>query len=89
MSVQAQELAQVLKQHRMATHVNLIPWNPVDESDFERPSGNSVSRFRRTLEAAGIDATVRTSRGLDAAAACGQLRNMYQKQTLPDYSKLE
>jgi 23S rRNA (adenine2503-C2)-methyltransferase len=47
---------------------------------FERPSAAAVERFRGALEAAGIVATVRWSRGLEAAAACGQLR---LRETLP------
>ncbi len=43
--VQAEELASLLKSHDLASHVNLIPWNPVDESEFERPSGNAVRLF--------------------------------------------
>ncbi len=68
------------------SHVNLIPWNPVDESEFVRPSGNRIFNFVRTLEAAGLTATVRVTRGLEAAAACGQLRNMYQKEPLPAFA---
>jgi 23S rRNA (adenine2503-C2)-methyltransferase len=58
---------------RRAT-VNLIPFNPVDESGYRRPSAQDVERFRSTLERAGLVATVRWSRGVEDAAACGQLR---------------
>lgn len=76
----AQELADLLRKHgNMRSHVNLIPWNPVDESEFKRPSKNSVRRFIGVLEKAGIRCSVRVTRGLEAAAACGQLRNAYQK----------
>jgi 23S rRNA (adenine2503-C2)-methyltransferase len=43
-----------------------------------------VSAFRSVLEGAGIPVSVRTTRGLEAAAACGQLRNSFQKQQLQD-----
>ena len=38
--------------------------------------------FKRTLDAAGIPTSVRITRGLEAAAACGQLRNRNQKEPL-------
>lgn len=87
--VQAQELCRLLKQHRVATHVNLIPWNPVDDGDFQRPSRSGVDQFRKVLEANGVEVTIRVTRGLDAAAACGQLRNQNQAQALRQFAPLE
>jgi 23S rRNA (adenine2503-C2)-methyltransferase len=58
---------------RRAT-VNLIPFNPVAESDYGRPAQRDVERFRARLARAGLVATVRWSRGVENAAACGQLR---------------
>ena len=79
----AQELAGVLKRYgSMRSHVNVIPWNPVDESEFKRPTRNGVMQFVNVLEGAGIAASVRHTRGLEAAAACGQLRNRFQSQPL-------
>lgn len=80
--LQAQQLVDLLRQHRLMGHVNLIPWNPVDESEYKRPSKARVAAFQRVLEEAGLPVSIRTTRGLEAAAACGQLRNMYQKQGL-------
>jgi 23S rRNA (adenine2503-C2)-methyltransferase len=53
--------------------VNLIPFNSFPQSDYQRPSGNAVSRFWQVLVDAGYIVTVRTTRGDDIAAACGQL----------------
>jgi 23S rRNA (adenine2503-C2)-methyltransferase len=58
---------------RRAT-VNLIPYNPVEGARYGRPSAGAAELFRRTLQDAGVVATVRWSRGLEADAACGQLR---------------
>lgn len=58
---------------RRAT-VNLIPYNPTPELPFARPAPDAVSGFHDRLRAGGLVATVRWSRGLDGAAACGQLR---------------
>jgi 23S rRNA (adenine2503-C2)-methyltransferase len=38
--------------------------------------------FKNTLEDMNVPASIRQSRGLEAAAACGQLRNAYQKNAL-------
>ena len=76
---QAKDLAALLKEHgNMKSHVNVIPWNPVDESEFKRPSRKNVTTFVRVLEQAGIKTSIRVTRGLEAAAACGQLRNKHQ-----------
>mmetsp|Transcript_12871 Transcript_12871/g.44682 ORF Transcript_12871/g.44682 Transcript_12871/m.44682 type:complete len:247 (+) Transcript_12871:726-1466(+) len=62
------------------SHVNLIPWNPVDESEYRRPSKAAVDAFAKRLQQARVTTSVRHTRGLDAAAACGQLRNRHQKK---------
>ncbi|MCL6615132.1 MAG: 23S rRNA (adenine(2503)-C(2))-methyltransferase RlmN, partial [Firmicutes bacterium] len=58
----------------MLAHVNLIPWNPVPGVAFRPPSPAELERFRRRLTAAGLNATVRRTRGAEFNAACGQLR---------------
>ncbi|KAG2448464.1 hypothetical protein HYH02_006356 [Chlamydomonas schloesseri] len=83
----AQELVALLQRYNLMSHVNVIPWNPVDESEFKRPSRNRVFAFTRAVEAAGLPCTVRETRGLEAAAACGQLRNQFQKTPLPQFEK--
>ncbi len=68
---QARELAELLTD--FPCKINLIPFNPFDLSDYKRPSGNAVSRFWQVLVDAGYIVTVRTTRGDDINAACGQL----------------
>ncbi|MBK7644105.1 MAG: 23S rRNA (adenine(2503)-C(2))-methyltransferase RlmN [Planctomycetes bacterium] len=68
----AERLAQRLRGRRCT--VNLIPFNPVEGSPFKRPGSREVEFFRAELEAEGIIATVRWSRGLESDSACGQLR---------------
>lgn len=68
---QARELAQLLRE--FPCKINLIPFNPFSQSDYKRPSGNAVSRFWQVLVDAGYIVTVRTTRGDDIDAACGQL----------------
>ncbi|MEB3885733.1 23S rRNA (adenine(2503)-C(2))-methyltransferase RlmN [Lyngbya sp. CCY1209] len=55
-------------------HVNLIPYNPINEVDYQRPSPQQIQTFVDELEQRKIAVSVRYSRGLDADAACGQLR---------------
>jgi 23S rRNA (adenine2503-C2)-methyltransferase len=59
--------------------MNLIPYNPVSEFDHKTPSGKEMIAFRDSLEDAGIHATIRTPRGRDVGAACGQLRHSHQE----------
>jgi 23S rRNA (adenine2503-C2)-methyltransferase len=87
-STQARDLAALLRQHDLQSHINLIPWNPVDESEFQRPSRNRVYAFKALLEQAGIPVSIRITRGLEAAAACGQLRNQFQKEPLQQFQAL-
>ena len=68
----AAELAQHLRGFQ--SHVNLIPYNPIDEADYQRPSEASIDRFVTALESRHIAVSVRYSRGLEENAACGQLR---------------
>jgi 23S rRNA (adenine2503-C2)-methyltransferase len=55
-------------------YVNVIPWNPVEELGFARPERERALGFVRALRARGLFATVRWSAGVEAEAACGQLR---------------
>jgi len=68
----AERLAARLRGRRCT--VNLIPFNPVEGSPFKRPGSREVEFFRAELEAEGVIATVRWSRGLESDSACGQLR---------------
>ena len=54
--------------------VNLIPFNPIPWTDWLPSTPERVAEFARVLEGRGVDAAVRTPRGRDIDAACGQLR---------------
>ena len=68
---QARELAALLRQ--LPCKINLIPFNPFPNSGFERPGKAAITRFWEALTQAGYVVTVRTTRGDDIDAACGQL----------------
>jgi 23S rRNA (adenine2503-C2)-methyltransferase len=72
---QALALARLLRPRERESSifkVNLIPYNPTD-SEFDGSSRESIATFREALDARGVPATVRLTRGRDIAAACGQL----------------
>lgn len=71
-SEQAAELAQLLRGFQ--SHVNLIPYNPIREAGYQRPSSHRIQAFINILKQQQIAVSVRYSRGLEADAACGQLR---------------
>lgn len=53
--------------------VNLIPFNDIENTEFERPEEQDVIAFQKRLQAQDLYAHVRTTRGDDKTAACGQL----------------
>ncbi|WP_237133689.1 23S rRNA (adenine(2503)-C(2))-methyltransferase RlmN [Pseudohongiella sp. O18] len=75
----ARELAALLKD--FPCKINLIPFNPFEQSDYRRPSNSSVNTFREILQQADYTVTVRTTRGDDIGAACGQLVGEVADQT--------
>ncbi|WP_297888675.1 23S rRNA (adenine(2503)-C(2))-methyltransferase RlmN [Sulfurihydrogenibium sp.] len=70
----AKRLVNLLKKDKHRFKVNLIPFNPYPESDFERPEENRVLAFEKILWDNNIATFIRWSKGRDIAAACGQLR---------------
>ncbi len=77
----AEALARLIRGFQ--SHVNLIPYNPIAEEEFQRPAPGAVDAFRRALQQRSIAVSVRASRGLDADAACGQLRRRLQDTLEP------
>ncbi len=54
--------------------VNLIFFNPFEGTNYERPSNNSMAKFKDYLLSKGLMCTIRESKGIDISAACGQLK---------------
>lgn len=71
----AQMLIALMKKYKIGAKFNLIPFNPWPGCDFKPSSNNRVHTFSRELEKAGFAAPVRTARGQDILAACGQLKS--------------
>ncbi len=58
----------------MLCHVNLIPVNTIDQSDYRKSDKEAIEKFKNIIEKHKITATVRRKLGADINAACGQLR---------------
>ena len=67
----AKELAKILRD--VPSKINLIPFNPFPGTEYKRPSNMRVETFKKILQKEGYITTVRTTRGEDIMAACGQL----------------
>ncbi|MGL6159295.1 23S rRNA (adenine(2503)-C(2))-methyltransferase RlmN [Microbulbifer sp.] len=75
----AEQLAELLRD--VPVKINLIPFNPFELSDYQRVSNNALRRFQQILLDKGFTVTVRTTRGDDIAAACGQLAGSVNDRT--------
>lgn len=71
-SQEAKELVQLLR-GKLAS-VNLIPYNPVPERPYRRPTDLKIQHFFSILQKSGIPTSIRREMGKDIDAACGQLR---------------
>ncbi len=60
---------------KVASKVNIIEYNPIDDGEFQQAAPESLDMYKRILESKGIIVNVRRSRGKDIDAACGQLAN--------------
>ena len=67
----AEELSNLLR--TLPCKINLIPFNPFPGSSYKRPSSMRVQTFKKKLQKEGYITTIRTTRGEDIMAACGQL----------------
>ncbi len=77
----ARELVRLLKQYDLPAKVNLIPFNPWPGAPYECSTPERIRSFSSIVFAAGISAPVRTPRGRDIDAACGQLKTTAEKKS--------
>jgi len=77
----AHELVRLLKQYDLPAKVNLIPFNPWPGAAYECSTPERVKRFSEIVFERGISAPVRTPRGRDIDAACGQLKTAAEKKS--------
>ena len=77
----ARELINLIRRYKLPAKVNLIPFNPWPGADYETSTPERVRRFSEIVFEAGISAPVRTPRGRDIDAACGQLKTAAEKKS--------
>jgi 23S rRNA (adenine2503-C2)-methyltransferase len=76
----ARELVRLSRKHRLPAKVNLIPFNPWPGAPYECSDEERIKAFSNIVFEAGISAPVRTPRGRDIDAACGQLKTASEGQ---------
>jgi len=84
----ARELVRLLKKYRLPAKVNLIPFNPWPGADYECSDPDRIARFSDIVFKAGISAPVRTPRGRDIMAACGQLKSAAERKSRAELDRL-
>ena len=77
----ARELVELLRRYKLPAKVNLIPFNPWPGANYDTSTPERVKRFSEIVFGAGISAPVRTPRGRDIDAACGQLKTAAEKKS--------
>ena len=77
----ARELVRLLKAYQLPAKVNLIPFNPWPGTDYQCSDTARIRAFSNIVFAGGISAPVRTPRGRDIMAACGQLKSASEKKS--------
>jgi 23S rRNA (adenine2503-C2)-methyltransferase len=83
----ARELVRLLKP--IHAKVNLIPFNPWPGAPYECSSNNRIHRFAEIVNTGGLSAPVRTPRGRDILAACGQLKSASERDRKTKVRDLE
>lgn len=65
--------------HDLQAHINLIPVNASSNADIKPPNRDEIVRIENELKKMRVNATIRTERGSDISAACGQLAQQRQQ----------
>jgi 23S rRNA (adenine2503-C2)-methyltransferase len=84
----ARELVRLIKHYRLPAKVNLIPFNPWPGAIYQCSSPERIKAFSNIVFDAGISAPVRTPRGRDIDAACGQLKTSSERKSRAELDRL-
>jgi 23S rRNA (adenine2503-C2)-methyltransferase len=76
----ARELVRLIRQYQLPAKVNLIPFNPWPGAGYECSDPDRIRSFSNIIFEGGISAPVRTPRGRDIDAACGQLKTAAERK---------
>ncbi|MGV3769735.1 MAG: 23S rRNA (adenine(2503)-C(2))-methyltransferase RlmN [Sphingobium phenoxybenzoativorans] len=84
----ARELVRLIRKYKLPAKVNLIPFNPWPGALYECSTPERIKAFSSLIFEAGISAPVRTPRGRDIMAACGQLKSASEKKSRAELDRL-
>jgi len=84
----AHELVRLIKHYRLPAKVNLIPFNPWPGAAYECSAPERIRSFSNIVFEAGISAPIRTPRGRDIDAACGQLKTASERKSRAELDRL-
>jgi 23S rRNA (adenine2503-C2)-methyltransferase len=84
----AHELVRLIRKYDLPAKVNLIPFNPWPGAVYETSLPERVRRFSDIVFEGGISAPIRTPRGRDIDAACGQLKTSSERKTRAELDQL-
>jgi 23S rRNA (adenine2503-C2)-methyltransferase len=84
----ARELVRLIKRYKLPAKVNLIPFNPWPGTAYECSEPERIRSFSNIIFEAGISAPIRTPRGRDIMAACGQLKSASEKKSRAELDRL-
>ncbi|WP_336957891.1 23S rRNA (adenine(2503)-C(2))-methyltransferase RlmN [Sphingobium aquiterrae] len=84
----ARELVRLIRKYKLPAKVNLIPFNPWPGAGYECSTPERIRAFSNLVFEAGISAPIRTPRGRDIMAACGQLKSASEKKSRAEMDRL-
>ena len=84
----AHELVRLIRKYNLPAKVNLIPFNPWPGAAYDTSTPERIKSFSNIVFEAGISAPVRTPRGRDIDAACGQLKTASEKKSRAEVDRL-
>jgi 23S rRNA (adenine2503-C2)-methyltransferase len=83
----AKQLVRLLR--GIPAKINLIPFNPWPGAAFECPEWDVIEKFGDIINAAGYASPIRTPRGRDIMAACGQLKSASLKLSIAERAEID
>ena len=84
----ARELVRLIRKYKLPAKVNLIPFNPWPGAPYDTSTPERVRSFSNIVFEAGISAPIRTPRGRDIDAACGQLKTASERKSRAELDRL-
>ena len=84
----ARELVRLIRHYQLPAKVNLIPFNPWPGANYDCSDPDRIARFSEIIFRAGISAPVRTPRGRDIMAACGQLKSASERLSRAELDRI-